>query len=312
MLRQALLKGLDFSAYLADVTNMAARFAALIPRLLALTVIWLLGAATFTLAADKKTTPPPTGTNAVQVAKPTVLTVPDVRGKAYVFAKGILQDAGLAWRVRGSVQGYSANAVVWQSPMPGSRVIDNGAPIVSVRLLKNARYGERGLPENEAPYTGTRVVYLSDWRDAHEQSTQSTSTETTTSEPTTETTPTTTTEPSTTTEPEPAPEPKTRKPDFEVPGAPAEPADEVTLPQRARRLAQRMDAMAKPTNHLVNFWLYQHSWIVTGARFGWHDGAEALRILIKVDQSLERRFDFGARSEAVARRALAYVEAQTK
>jgi hypothetical protein len=73
-----------------------------------------------------------------------------------------------------------------------------------------------------------------------------------------------------------------------------------------------MKAMSKPTNRLVNYWLYQHSWIVTGARFGWHDGDEALRILIKVDQSLERRFDFGARSEAVARRALAYVEAHSK
>jgi hypothetical protein len=290
---------------------MAARFTALIPRLLALTVIWLLGAATFTLAADKKTTPPTTGADPAQAAKPTVLTVPDVRNKAYVFAKGILQDAGLAWSVRGAVQGYSANVVVWQSPSPGSRVIDNGAPIVSVRLSKNAAYGERGLPENEAPYTGTRVVYLADWREAHEQSTQSTSTQATTSEPSTttaETAPTTTTEPSTTTEPEP----ETRKPDFEVPGAPAEPADEVTLSQRARQLAKRMDAMPKPTNRLVNYWLYQHSWIVTGARFGWHDGAEALRILIKVDQSLERRFDFGARSETVARRALAYVEAQKK
>jgi len=290
---------------------MAARFTALIPRLLALTVIWLLGAATFTLAADKKATPPTTGADPAQAAKPTVLTVPDVRNKAYVFAKGILQDAGLAWRVRGAVQGYSANVVVWQSPSPGSRVIDNGAPIVSVRLSKNAAYGERGLPENDAPYTGTRVVYLTDWREAHEQSTQSTSTQATTSEPSTttaETAPTTTTEPSTTTEPEP----ETRKPDFEVPGAPAEPADEVTLSQRARQLAKRMDAMPKPTNRLVNYWLYQHSWIVTGARFGWHDGAEALRILIKVDQSLERRFDFGARSETVARRALAYVEAQKK
>jgi hypothetical protein len=292
---------------------MAARFAALIPRLLALTVIWLLGAATFTLAADKKATPPATGADAAQVAKPTVLTVPDVRGKAYVFAKGILQDAGLAWRVQGAVQGYSANVVVTQSPAAGSRLIDNGAPIVSVRLSKNAAYGERGLPENEAPYAGTRVVYLSDWRDAHDESTQSTSTETTTSEPTTsETTPATTTEPSTTTEPEPAPKPESREPDFEVRGAPPEPADEITLTQRARQLAQRMQAMSKPTNRLVNFWLYQHSWIVTGARFGWHNGAEALRLLIKVDQSLERRFDFGARSEAVARRALAYVEAHTK
>ena len=281
-------------------TSMAARFTVLIPRLLALTVIWLLGAATWTLAADKKVPPTETSAATAKVTQPDVLTVPDVRGKAYVFAKGILQDAGLAWRVRGSVQGYAANAVVWQSPAAGSRIIDNGAPAVSVRLSKNAAYGERGLPENESPYLGTRVVYLSDWREAHEQASETTTAATTTAPSTT------------TTEPEPPTKPKTRKPDFTVPGAPAEPADEIALPQRARLLQQRMDAMQKPTNRLVNHWLYQHTWIVTGARFGWHDGAEALRILIKVDQSLERRFDFGARSETVARRALAFVEAHGK
>jgi hypothetical protein len=283
-------------------TGMAARFIALLPRLLALTVIWLLGAATFTLAAEKKAVTP-TQTVASQAAKPTLLTVPDVRGKAYVFAKGILQDSGLAWRVQGSVQGYAANSVVYQSPRAGARVVDNGAPTVTLRLSKNSAYGERGLPENEAPYSGTRILTLSEWRAEHEQPQESTST----SPPTTATTT------PTTTETQPAAEPaETRKPDFEVPGAPAEPADELTLPARARMLARRMDAMSKPTNQLVNYWLYQHAWIVTGARFGWHDGAEALRILIKVDQSLVRRFDFGVRSERVARRALAYVEANTK
>jgi hypothetical protein len=291
---------------------MAARFTVLIPRLLALTVIWLLGAATWTLAADKKVSPTETSVAAAKVTRPDVLTVPDVRGKAYVFAKGILQDAGLAWRVRGAVQGYAANAVVWQSPAAGSRIIDNGAPAVSVRLSKNAAYGERGLPENESPYLGTRVVYLSDWRKAHEQSSETTTAATTTAPATTSTPVTTTAPATTTTEPESPAESKTRKPDFTVPGAPVEPADEIALPQRARLLQERMDAMQKPTNRLVNHWLYQHSWIVTGARFGWHDGAEALRILIKVDQSLERRFDFGARSEAVARRALAFVEAHDK
>lgn len=282
-------------------TGMAARFTALLPRLLALTVIWLLGAATFTLAAEKKAATP-AQTVASQAAKPTVLTVPDVRGKAYVFAKGILQDSGLAWRVQGPVQGYAANSVVYQSPRAGGRVVDNGAPTVTLRLAKNSAYGERGLPENEAPYPGTRIVSLSEWRAEHAQPQETTST----SPPTTATTT------PTTTETEPVPEPaETRKPDFEVPGAPIEPADELTLPARARMLAQRMDAMSKPTNRLVNYWLYQHAWIVTGARFGWHDGAEALRTLIKVDQSLVRRFDFGARSERVARRALAYVEANT-
>ena len=81
---------------------MAARLTALLPRLLALTVIWLLGAATYTLAADKV----PSAKHeqkAEAASKPHVLTVPDVRKKAYVFAKGILQDAGFAATIAGAV-----------------------------------------------------------------------------------------------------------------------------------------------------------------------------------------------------------------
>jgi PASTA domain-containing protein len=283
--------------------KMAARLTALLPRLLALTVIWLLGAATFTLAAEKKP-PAPKAPQTSAHARPTVLTVPDARGKAYVFAKGILQDAGFAWRVQGSVQGYAANVVTFQAPAPGSRVIDNGAPTVTLRLVRNTAYGEGGLPENEAPYAGTRIFFLSDWREQHAQSTEPTTTAATTTDATTTTA-------TTTEKKEPTKPAETRKPDFEVAGAPAEPIDEMPLPDRAHRLARRFAAASRPTKTLVNFWLYQHEWIVTGARFGWHDGAEALRILIKVDESLQRRWDFGARSEAVARRALAYVEAKT-
>ena len=299
---------------------MAARLTALLPRFLALTVIWLLGAATYTLAAD--TVPiAKHEKKAEAVAKPHVLTVPDVRKKAYVFAKGILQDAGFAWRVDGTVKGFSANTVTVQRPAPGTKVIDNGAPLVVLSLSRNTTYGESGLPENSAPYKATRVVLVSDWARDQIQPTTSGETETTSTETgatttapaTTTTAPVaTTTEPAvTTTESEP-PDEKTRKPDFQVPGAPIEPADEMPLPDRARALERRLAGNGKPGQQLINFWLYQHSWIVTGARFGWHDGAQALRILIKVDQSLERRFGFGARSEVVARRALAYVEAQAK
>jgi PASTA domain len=291
---------------------MAARLTVLLPRLLALTVIWLLGAATFTLAAEKKSPPPKAAGSAVP-ADPKILAVPDVRGKAYVFAKGILQDAGFAWRVKGSVQGYAANSVAVQSPAPGSRVVDNGAPTVVLRLLKNSTYGERGLPENDAPYPGTRAISLSEWREQHAAATGSTTAATTAASTTAATTTAPTTTAATTTNENPSPKPpKGRKPDFVVPGAPAEPADEMPLPARARMLEHRVGNAAKPTRRLVDFWLYQHAWIVTGARFGWHDGAEALRILVRVDKSLERRFGFGARSEAVARRALAYVEAKSK
>jgi hypothetical protein len=58
----------------------------------------------------------------------------------------------------------------------------------------------------------------------------------------------------------------------------------------------------------VNHWLYQHNWIVTGARFGWANGAEALRTLIAVDERTQQLWGVGVRSEGVARRALAEVE----
>jgi hypothetical protein len=291
----------------------------LLPRLVALVVIWLLAAASWTLAAGGPATPEATVPAAGDEAKPEALVVPDVRGQAYVFAKGILQDAGFAWRVQGPVKGFAANTVAAQNPAPGVKVVDNGAPTVAIRLSRNAKYHEQGLPENVAPYEGSAVVLLKDWNAAHAQPGPDTATapsETTPAEPApTETAPPSETAPvPTTTAPE-APEqpavpaaPASRKPDFVAPGAPPEPTDEMPLPQRARMLQQRVARLAQPNPRFVDSWLYQHSWIVTGATFGWHDGDDALRILIGVDRSLQTRFGFGAKSERVARRALAYVE----
>ena len=75
----------------------------LAPRLIALIVIWLLAAASWTLAAGGPQTSPPAAPPAGEPAAPEVLVVPDVRRQAYVFSKGILQDAGFAWRVEGAV-----------------------------------------------------------------------------------------------------------------------------------------------------------------------------------------------------------------
>jgi hypothetical protein len=282
---------------------MAARLAMLAPRLIALIVIWLLAAASWTLAAGGPQTSQPAPPAAAEPSRPDVLVVPDVRRQAYVFAKGILQDAGFAWRVEGSVRGYAANTVLSQAPAPGVRVVDNGAPTVVLHLKRSGEYDERGVPENESSYKGTKVVLLSEWQPARTESPQVT----------TETQPVATT--TTSTPPAQAPEQREgsaayRKPDFVVKGAPREPADELPLPQRALALQERAAALAKPSRRFVNHWLYQHAWVVTGARFGWKDGDEALRTLIQVDRSLSVRFGIGARSERVARRTLAYVESR--
>jgi hypothetical protein len=287
---------------------MAARLAMLAPRLIALIVIWLLAAASWTLAAGGPQTSQPAPPAAAMPARPDVLVVPDVRRQAYVFSKGILQDAGFAWRVEGPVRGYAANTVLSQAPAPGVRVVDNGAPTVVLRLRRSGEYEERGVPENKSSYKGTKVVLLSEWEHTQTESPQVT----------TETQPaaaTTTSAPASAPAPAPAPKPAKgsaayRKPDFVVPGAPREPADELPLPQRARALRDRAAALVKPSRRFVNHWLYQHAWVVTGARFGWKDGDEALRTLIQVDRSLHVRFGFGARSERVARRTLAYVESR--
>ena len=282
---------------------MAARLAILAPRLVVLIAIWLLAAASWTLAAGGPQSSVTTTPAATEPTKPDVLVVPDVRRQAYVFSKGILQDAGFAWRVQGSVDGYAANTVVSQTPAPGVRVVDNGAPTVVLRLKRSGEYDERGVPENESSYEGTAIVLLSEWRSAQKENAGAT----------TEAQPVATT---TAAAPPPPAAPQQgestgyRKPDFVVAGAPREPADELPLPQRALALRERAAALTKPNRRFVSHWLYQHAWLVTGARFGWQGGDEALRTLIQIDRSLHVRFGFGARSERAARRALAYVEAR--
>jgi len=277
---------------------MAPRLAAVVPRSLVLAVllVLLLGTATFTYAAQQRiaTAKPATATKPVA---PPLLVVPNVSGQAYVFAKGTLQDAGFAWRVEGSVRGYAANTVVEQRPAAGRRVVDTGAPLVVVRLAANKRYAQDGEPENSSPYPGTEIRY-----------------------------------PNAPAKPKPAPKPKAapkpapkpvkvkaaqakpaaRPPAFHVPGARKEPLDEIPLPKRAARLERWLARHPHPTNANVRYWLYQNAWIATGARFGWWHGAQALRLLVRADTKAEHVWGIGARSRAVAKRALVYVEARSK
>jgi len=102
-----------------------------------------------------------------------------------------------------------------------------------------------------------------------------------------------------------------RPPAFTVKNAPKEPLDEIALPTRALRLEAWV--AGKPRNASnVQHWLYQHAWIVTGAKFGWWHGAQALQTLIRVDQRVQRQWGIGAKSEAVARATLAQVSRESR
>jgi len=274
---------------------MAARLSALLPRLAALTVIWLLATSTITFAAAGRNQAAKTPAPKQAAKTEQILVVPDVRRQAYVFAKGILEDGGFAWRVDGGVQGYAANTVARQYPVPGTKIVDTGRPTIVLRLERNGQYAERGLPENGSAEPGTAVV-LAGAAPAPAPSKPKTHKQA----------------PKPKKQPKKAKaEPAKRTPAFDVPGAPAEPLDEMPLPQRARMLQSRL-ANTPKSAAAANFWLYQHAWIVTGAKFGWSGGAEALETLIAVDRDLQSRWGIGAKSEAVARAALAEVERRTK
>jgi len=104
---------------------------------------------------------------------------------------------------------------------------------------------------------------------------------------------------------------QSRPPAFSVPGAPREPLNEISLPDRASNLRDWVTDLKKLTATGLDHFSYQHAWVVTGAEFGWWQGAEALRILIEADELLQKKFSAGAKFEAVARAALTEVESKS-
>ena len=280
---------------------MAARLPSVFARIVALTAILVLGSATISFAAGNKfgaaTTP-----NEVTVAPPRLVTIPDVRGQAYVFAKGTLEESGFAWRVAGAVQGYPANTVVSQLPAAGTRVVDTGMPTIQLGLARNGSYAQEGAPENTSPYDGTAIKLPEQLKAAAKPKVR----------PKPVAKPKAKLKAAAKPKPKPISKPAVRQEAFAVAGAPAEPLDEAPLTTRARRLERWLATHRKPTTANVNHWLYQHQWIVTGARFGWWRGAQALEILIRVDEQVQRRWNIGSRSEAAARRALAVVREKSR
>lgn len=328
---------------------MRARLPTFAVRLVVLIAVWLLGTATLTLAQDAEAPAPPVLAVPDPAASETLetgpLVVPDVRGLPYVFAKGVLEDAGFAWKVKGKVEGYAVNLVEEQGVKPGTRVVDTGAPVIELKLEVNPDYEERGVPQAASPYKGTELVLANGGEpetagappqgdgepseDAPAE-TQEGPAETDPTAPETETDPTgeapeasdgekgetetieveqTSSKDTAASEPEADGAKKTQKrpPAFVVPGAPREPLGEIPLPRRAEKLERRIASAAGPSAELLDHFRYQHAWIVKGAGFGWWHGAEALRILIRVDEDVQRRFGWSAASEQEARAALAEV-----
>ena len=284
------------------------RLGKLLPRAVVVALIWVLATAAFTFAADKTQLVGAAPKPDPAAAQPPDLTVPSVTGQAFVFAKGILEDSGFAWRVVGSVHGYAGNQVIAQSPAAGTRVVDTGAPTIVINLVRG-KYAQNGVPEDTPSYTGTAIKLPGASVPAAPKAKP-------------------VTKPvakkkavakkkvvdakRAVAKPKPAKKqvvkaPAKRPPAFESPRAPKEPLDEIPLTARADQLAAWIDSRPQHTNRNVQRWLYQHAWIVTRAEFGWWHGDQALVKLIAVDQKVEQIWGIGHRSEKVARAALAKV-----
>jgi len=285
---------------------MGLSLASLLPRFVALPLVALLGTAAVTFAADAQLSAPATPPQPAAAAVPSVLIVPDVTRQAFVFAKGTLEDAGFAWKVVGPVAGYAANPVAAQSPAAGTRVVDTGSPTIQLSLVANTRYKQQGSPENASPYAATTVRVAGAASAAAAPAAKPEAAAPAATPPRQK--------PKPAAKPEPAAKPTTAKrpPAFAAAGAPAEPLDELPLPERARLLGKYVAAHPKPSTAAVNHFLYQHSWIVTGAEFGWWHGADALELLIHVDRRAEQLWGVGSKSERVARAALGRVQAKAK
>jgi hypothetical protein len=283
-----------------------------VPRLLVLTVVWLLATAALTYAAAQRMGSihlPTTTTTTESSTSTQVLVVPDVRRQAYVFAEGTLGDAGFAWRVSGSVKGYPANLVATQSPLPGTRLFDTGAPLIVLTLARSGK--ESGLPQKASTIPATAVKLVDLAAASVLPAVKAPATTTLAKPKTTVATKKTAVVPGKKVVVPGKKLPQHRPPAFVVAGARREPLDEMPLTSRAALLLRWVQGHPKPTDANVRHWLYQHSWIVTGAEMGWWHGAAALHELVTVDQRVWQLWGIGERSEAVARQALAQVESKS-
>ena len=293
---------------------MAERLRAHLPRVAVLVLVGLAMTATLTYAAGRKLSSPSHKTATKTAPKPP-LTVPSVTGQAFVFAKGTLEDAGFSWRVLGSVHGYAANLVASQFPAAGTRVLDNGAPLISLTLKRNPAYPQDGQAEDSSPYQASSLepADLAAAVGPEHPATTPAPTTTAAAPAVTTTQSTTTTAAAADTAPTAkAKWPQNRPPAFIVPGARKEPLDEMPLTNRAQLLLNWLGSHPRKTNANVQRWLYQNEWVVTGAKLGWWRGADALTTLIAADRRAQKLWGIGSKSASIATRALTEVRSRSK
>jgi hypothetical protein len=281
-----------------------------VPRLVALTVVWLLATTALTYAASRRLADGPlpavapiATSSSTTTTQTTELVVPDVRKQAYVFAEGTLGDAGFGWKVAAGAKGFPSNTVVSQSPAPGVHVIDTGAPTIVLHLAKNGKQAGDAEQTSSRPGTALKLADLATAAVAPAAKTKPVVKKPAVKKRAVKTTVVKTPKKKA---------PSKRPPAFAVAGARREPLDEMPLTARASKLLTWVAKHPDPSDPNVKYWLYQHAWIVTGARMGWWHGAEALETLLAVDRKVEGEWGVGTKSAVVAQQALTFAGTQAK
>ena len=131
-----------------------------VPRLVALTVVWLLATAALTYAAAQKiSTAPPTTPAGRRRRLQLPAGPPDGPGRPppgrTSSPRARSATPASPGSVTGSVRGYASNTVAAQTPAPGTQVIDTGAPTIVLRLARSG--AQLGIPERGSAIAGTRV-----------------------------------------------------------------------------------------------------------------------------------------------------------
>ena len=380
----------------------ALRPRAIARRLVVVVPFGLLAAGvTFALGGSPVSAPSPTRATAAARPAVPIVVVPDLRQQAYVFARGILLDGGFAWTVDGAIQGYASNLVVRQSPAPGTRLVDTGAPTIRLQRAPNPQAPESGDTIPGSPYSGTEVLtpaaaaaaarkqaaeekrlervaaraeaasraaatrraeaaargfwagavgppyraraaetaiaslqqaVPTEWgasraavvsragaaakqaravknaaaaKQARVAKQAATAKQAAAAKRAAAAKKAAAAQQAAAAKQDRAAKPRPAA--FAAAGAPPEPMNELPLPDRARLLARWIAGRPSPTPANRHHFGYQHAWVVTGARFGWWHGDEALTVLIAADLQLERQWRLAPSARAEAEAALADV-----
>ena len=316
--------GLGSVAVLPTRDGMAPRLRAHLPRVALLVLVGLAATATLTYAAGQP--------GSVDARVRDVTTAPQRRRSSSRTSatrpssspRGRSRTPASPGASLGSVHGYAANIVVAQSPAAGHprarhRRAAHHPDLEAERSLPAGRAGRgrlavrghrRSSPPTSRPPSGLRIRRTTAKPAVTKPQRRSATTATPAGRDddarSRATTP-----------------PKPRRDEDDLA---AEPPGRVRRPRRAQGAARRdaahriarscsrtwLDAHPTKTNANVAHWLYQNAWIVTGAKFGWWHGAEALTTLIAVDRRAQQLWGIGSKSAQQAQSALSEVQSRSK